>query len=186
MNTTAIYRVAAFSAPLVCIGIAVALATVETVRLHSFAADTLATNTKITAARTLIADIEKRGSAGFITLEPDSRQEQVTFVNSLRTVADQCHVRLTQWASGTAAPISVPDSSDKTLKDLIACVSPVTNQVGVGGAYADIRSFLRTLLQQDRFVTISGIKWIRAAKPPDTFISFQITRFVDVGAPPVK
>lgn len=178
MNKTTAYRAAAFSAPIVCLLLAVGLSAYETVRIHKVNDQTAVVDKDNAATNMLIADIEKRGSSTIVAVAPDSRDEQGDFVNSMRAEAARQQVRLTQWSVGTVTPITPPATADPKLVALIKQVSPLSNQVGVSGTFAHLRSFLKALLNQDRYLSLSAVKWSRAAAPPDTAITFTVTRYV--------
>jgi gamma-glutamyl:cysteine ligase YbdK (ATP-grasp superfamily) len=185
-TTTMMYRVMSVAAPVACLGVALGMSSYEMMHLNHLEKQIADTRAENKDARALLASIQKNGDAGFLCTAPDSRQEQVEFVNSIRKIADSCHVQLTQWAPSTASTLGVPDSSDEAAKDVLSKVQPTANQIGLSGSYADIRSFLLALQGQDRLVTVSSIKWIRAAKPPQTAIVMVVTRYIKMPAPLAK
>ncbi len=186
MKKPQLYTLGIFVIPVLSVGIASGVNAYEWHRLQTLETQLHTTTKEIQEARQLIAGIEKRGKSGFIAAVPDTPQEQVGFVSALRTTASQTHVRLTQW--GVAPPpIAPPEGTPPEAKELLAKVTPISNQVGVSGTYDEIRAFLYALTGQERLVTLSGIKWTRATDPPATTLSFQLTRYVgalDAPTPP--
>ena len=186
LTTTTLYRVMSITAPILCLGVAIGMSSYEVMRVRRIERDISDVRTSNADARTLIQLIEKEGATGYISTKPDSREEQVEFVNSIRKIADKCNVKLTQWATSTAGSLGVPDAVDEAGKQTLARVQPVANQIGLTGAYPDIRSFIDTLQHQDRLVTISTVKWLRASKPPETAVTMVVTRYIMMTAPVSK
>lgn len=178
MKKSLLYQLSLFAIPISCIGLTSGLNAYEVRRLQTLDTKLKATQLEIKEARELIAGVEKRGKAGFIALVPDTPQEQVTYVSALRTTAAQCHVTLTRWGTAPVPTIVVPDGASQKLKDDLAKVTPIANEVTVTGSYDQVRTFLYSLTQQERLVTLAGIKWTRAAEPPTTTLNFRLTRYV--------
>ncbi len=186
ITTTTMYRVMSVAAPVLCLGVALGMSSYEMMHLHRLEKQIAETRDENKEARTLLQSIQKSGDAGFLCTAPDSRQEQVEFVNTIRKIADTCHVKLTQWAPSAVSTLGVPDSADEAAKDVLSKVLPTANQIGLNGSYADVRSFLLALQGQDRLVTVTSIKWVRAAKPPETAIVMVVTRYIKMPAPVTK
>ena len=178
MKKTLLYRLSLFAIPIACIGLTSGLNAYEVRRVQTLDTRLKATEQEIREARELIAGVEKRGKAGFITIVPDTPQEQVTFIGALRAVAAQSHVRLTQWGASPVPTISAPETAGEKLKADLAKVTPIANEISVSGTYDQIRGFLFSLTKQERLVTLSGIRWTRATDPPMTTLNFRLTRYV--------
>ncbi len=178
MQKPLIYRLSLFLLPIACIGLTSGLNAYEVRRVQTLDTQLTTTRQEIGEARELIAGVEKRGKAGFITFSPDTPQEQVAFVSALRITAAQCHVTLTRWGVGAPPTLAIPDGTSQALKDDLSKVTPIANEVSVTGTYDQVRSFLYSLTQQERLVTIAGIKWMRATDPPATTLNFRLTRYV--------
>lgn len=178
MKKSIIQQISLFVIPIACIGLTSGMNVYEVRRLQTLDTRLKTTEQEIREARELIAGVEKRGKAGFIAIVPDTPQEQVAFISSLRTNAAQSHVRLTQWGSSPIPTISVPEAAGEKLKADLAKVTPIANEIGVSGTFDQIRSFLYSLTQQERLVTLSGIKWTRSTEPPMTALSLKVTRYV--------
>lgn len=178
MKKTLLYQISLFAIPIACIGLTSGLNAYEVRRVQTLEAKLTATSQEIREARELITGVEKRGKAGFIAVVPDTPQEQVAFVSTLRANAAQCQVRLTQWGTAPVPTISVPEGANPRLKDDLAKVTPIANEVSVSGTYDQIRNFLFSLTKQERLVTLSSIKWTRAADPPLTALNLRLTRYV--------
>ncbi|MCW3095380.1 MAG: hypothetical protein JWL77_998 [Chthonomonadaceae bacterium] len=178
MNKSLLYQLSLFAIPIACIGLASGLNVYEMRRMEKLGTKLKATETEITEARQLIAGVEKRGKAGFIALVPDTPQEQIDFVSSLRSTAAQCHVSLTRWGTAAAVTITAADGTSQRLKDDLAKVTPITNEITVAGSYDQVRAFLYSLTQQERLVTLAGVRWERAAIPPQTTLNLRLTRYV--------
>jgi hypothetical protein len=172
------YRFASFAAPITCLAIAIGLGYSRSSRIQDVTAQTAVVSKGNSDVRLLIGDIEKRGLAGLRAVAPDTRNEQGEFVTSLRKAANEQHVSLTAWSVGSVSLITVPPSADASLQDLMTHVTPLCNQVTISGSFAHVRGFLMALLSQDRYVSLSGVKWSRGAMPPDTAITFLVTRYV--------
>lgn len=178
MNRTVKYRIAAVVSAVVCLLVAWAVSAYESVRISTIDADIKTVSVSNNSAMALIDSVEKRGKAGFVAAVHDSRQEQVEFVNLIRTVADQNHVRLTRWTSATANSVSTPANISPELKAQLGAIIPSCNQIAVCGSYGELRNFLAALVKVDRLVVVGHLKWSRNAKPPDESLMFNITRFV--------
>ncbi len=178
MKKTVLYQISLFAIPIACIGLTTGLNAYEVRRAQTLEAKLKTTEQEIREAHELITGVEKRGKAGFITIVPDTPQEQVTFVSGLRANAAQCHVRLTQWGASPPPTITVPEGTTQKMKDDLAKVTPIANEVSVSGTYDQVRSFLYSLTIQERLVTLSSLKWTRATDPPLTALNFRITRYV--------
>jgi hypothetical protein len=186
LTTTSLYRVMSIAAPILCVGIAIGMSSYEMMHVRAVEQKTADVRAANTEARSLIDSIQKSGACGYLATVPDTRDEQVQFVDTIRKTADACHVKLTQWASTTVNTLGVPEAADPALKEALTRVQPAANQIGLTGSYSDIRAFIQQMLSQDRLVTISSVKWIRAAKPPETAVSMIVTRYVMMTAPVSK
>jgi len=178
MQKTLLYQLSLFAIPIACIGLTSGLNVFEMRRLQTLDAQLKATNLEINEARQLIAGVEKRGKAGFIAIVPDTPQEQIAFVGALRATAARCHVTLTRWGTAPLVTITVPDGTPEKLKGDLGKVTPISNEITVTGSYDQVRALLYNLTQQERLVTLAGIKWARASDPPNTTLNFRITRYV--------
>ena len=184
MKKTLLYQISLFAIPVVCIGLTSGLNAYEVRRVQTLDVKLKAANQEIREARELIAGVEKRGKAGFIAIVPDTPQEQVAFVSTLRSNAAQCKVRLTQWGAAPVPTITVPEGASLRLKEDLAKVTPIANEVSVSGTYSQTRDFLFALTKQERLVTLSAVKWTRATEPPMTALNFHLTRYVGTLNPP--
>jgi hypothetical protein len=183
------YQLSLVAIPIACIGLTSGLNAYEVRRVQTLDTQLKTTQQEVREARELIAGVEKRGKAGFITFMPDTPQEQVAFISALRGTAAQAHVTLTRWGIAPVPTITVPDGIDPKLKDDLAKVVPVANEVTVTGTYDQVRTFLYSLTLQERLVTLANIKWARATDPPTTTLNFHLTRYVgslSAAAPPVS
>jgi hypothetical protein len=178
MNKSLLYQLSLFAIPIACIGLTSGLNVYEMRRMETLDTKLKATQAAISAARQLIAGVEKRGKAGFIALVLDTPQEQVDFVSSLRGTAAQCHVSLTRWGTSAPPTIAMPDGTSEALKNDLAKVTPIANEITVTGSYEQVRAFLYALTQQERLVTLAGVKWDRGSDPPLTTLNFRLTRYV--------
>jgi len=178
MNKTMLYRLVAAVSAVVCLLIAWGVSAYESVKIHDIDAHIATTTAENAAASQLISNIDKRGAAGIISVARDSRHEQVQFVNQIRTLAEQNHIRFTHWSAGIVNPLPVPATADKQLKDLLGTVTPLCNELGVSGRYEDVRRFITSLTGSDRMIMVSRVKWNRNPKPPDTTLTFNATRYV--------
>jgi hypothetical protein len=178
MNKSILYQLSLFAIPIACIGLTCGLNAYEVRRQQTLDTKLQAVQKEIKDARELIAGVEKRGQAGFIAAVPDSPQEQVTFISSLRSTASQCHVSLTRWGTAPVPTIALPDGAPQALTDDIAKVTPICNEVTVSGNYDQVRAFLYSITQQERLVTLSGVKWDRSSDMPITTLNFSLTRYV--------
>jgi len=190
MQKSLLYQLSLFAIPIACIGLTSGLNIFEVRRLQTLETQLKATNLEIDEARQLIAGVEKRGKAGFIAIVPDTPQEQIAFVGSLRATAARCHVTLTRWGTGPVPTITMPDGMNERLKADLGKVTPIANEITVTGTYDQVRALLYNLTQQERLVTLAGIKWSRSTDAPNTTLNFRITRYVgSLGAatpPPVS
>ena len=178
MKKSLLYHLSLFAIPIACIGLTSGMNAYEVRRVQTLEARLKTTEQEIREARELIAGVEKRGKAGFIAIVPDTPQEQVAFVSALRATAAKSNVRLTQWGSAPVPTLTVPETAGEKLKADLAKVTPIANEISVSGTYDQIRAFLFSLTQQERLVTLSGIKWTRATEPPMTALNVKLTRYV--------
>lgn len=178
MKKSLLYRLSLFAIPIACLGLTCGLNAYEIRRVQTLETKLTATNKEIREARELIAGVEKRGKAGFITLVPDTPQEQVEFVSGLRNTAVQCHVNLARWGVAPLPTVAIPEGASQSLKDDFGKVTPVANDVSVTGSYEQVRAFLFSLTQQERLVTLDTIKWSRAPELNVTTLNFRLTRYV--------
>lgn len=178
MKKSILYQLSLFAIPIACFGLTCGLNAYEVRRVQMLEARLKTTQKEIMEARELISGVEKRGTAGFVSLVPDSPHEQIDFVSALRTTAGQCHVNLARWGVAPLPTIAVPEGTPQQLKDDLGKVTPVSNDVSVTGTYEQVRAFLFSLTQQERLVTLDSIKWSRGAAPPTTTFNFRLTRYV--------
>jgi hypothetical protein len=178
MKKSLLYRLSLFMIPIACIALTSGLNAYEVRRVQTLDAKLKNTEQEIKDARELIAGVEKRGQAGFITIVPDTPQEQIDFVSSLRGAAEKCKVRLTRWGASPVPTVTVPETAAVQIKADLTKVTPVANEVSVEGTYDQVRSFLFILTQQERLVTLASIKWVRSTEAPLTTLNFRLTRYV--------
>lgn len=134
------------------------------------------------AALSTLPDYDKFAAA------PRSEAEQAAFIESLRLTARDTGVEIESFRTRPAAPKPPPKEGEP--ESATARYQPMPTVIVVVGPFAAVRDFAYSLMQMNRLMNTSEVRWELDEARRTTKLSFVVTRYVrdplptdDTGAP---
>ena len=179
MDRLKVMRITTFAVPLLALVACSGAVAFEKHRLFDFRTQLGGTRSQIATAAKILKDMEGQTSLARFPTVAQTPQEQPGFLNEMRTYSDLNHVELIRWTTTTIYYAK----NDPILKTMPPDVTQLVSNVVTAGTYADLRSFLYSLLRSPRLINLTDMKWARGVHGAREELSFTLTRYT---TPPGK